>query len=228
MVWLLDLPNAQWRRPAVRSSASPCSQGFQVFLAVSACAATGTSYHFCIAAPLAWRCVFFCCWAMPPSAGGLPWPLANMSARYFTSPQSILWGGYILLVVAVIVGGDSLSTAYLYPLLAPIVTFEICSWAEMRPYYLAGVSVVMFLTILIYLSINWFSSRPEGLLVLGHLFSLPGLILGAIAFSNRDRTGTHGYAASVFLGIVGASIGFSVAQGVTCNTVMYCGALSFY
>ena len=47
-------PITRSMRAATRSSAPPCSKGFQAFLASSACAASATSYHSCSAAPLPW------------------------------------------------------------------------------------------------------------------------------------------------------------------------------
>ncbi len=144
----------------------------------------------------------------------------------FPSPQRILWGGYFLLIATVIVFGDSLHTIYIYPVVAPIVVLEICSWANLRPYYLSGVAVIIYLTMLIYFSINWFSSNPEGFLVIGHFLSLPGLIVGSIALAKWDRAGICGPSASLFLATVGAGTGFLVAQALVCNTAMSCGWLS--
>ena len=45
-------------RAATCSSAPPCSQGFQAFLACSPCAASATSYHFSSSASLPWRTAF--------------------------------------------------------------------------------------------------------------------------------------------------------------------------
>ncbi|QYY27445.1 DUF1010 domain-containing protein [Diaphorobacter sp. MNS-0] len=55
-------------RTATRSSARPCSKGFQAFLASSACVASATSYHSCSAAPLSWPSAFW--WAAPLSKSG--------------------------------------------------------------------------------------------------------------------------------------------------------------
>jgi hypothetical protein len=148
----------------------------------------------------------------------------NILAALVT-PKRIIWGGYFLLLGTVIAAGDSLHTAYLYPVIAPIVALEICSWRKPRSFYLSGVALVIYLTLFGYLSFNWFSANPEGFLVVGHFLSLPGLVIGAIALSLRDRP-TNGPAASLLLGATGSSIGFLLAQGVVCNTVMYCGVLS--
>ncbi|WP_184554191.1 DUF1010 domain-containing protein [Xanthomonas arboricola] len=57
-------------RAALHSSASPCSQGFQAFLASSACVASATSYHSCSAAPFRWPSSFS--WVAPFSKSGRP------------------------------------------------------------------------------------------------------------------------------------------------------------
>jgi hypothetical protein len=148
-----------------------------------------------------------------------------ISPANFGLSQRIIWGGYFLLVGTVVAAGDSLHTGYLYPVIAPIVALAICSWTRPRSLYLAGVAVIIYLTLFIYLSFNWFSAKPEGFLVVGHLLSLPGLVIGAIALSLHDRP-TYGPAASTFLGATGACIGFLLAQGIVCNTAIYCGAVS--
>ena len=144
----------------------------------------------------------------------------------FGLPQRIIWGGYCLLICTVIALGDTFYTGYIYPVLTPVVALAICSFTKPRFFYLSGVAVVIYLTLLIYLCINWFSTKPEGFLVVGHLLSMPGLLASAIFLSRRDRP-TYGPAASMVLGAIGASIGFLVAQAVVCNSVMYCGAVSF-
>ncbi len=50
------------------SSAPPCSKGFLVFWASSACAASATSYPSCSAAPLSWPSAFS--WAAPVFKAG--------------------------------------------------------------------------------------------------------------------------------------------------------------
>ncbi|MFC4473149.1 DUF1010 domain-containing protein [Diaphorobacter sp. J5-51] len=57
-------------RAATRSSAPPCSKGFQAFWAPSACAASATSYPSCSAAPLPWPSGFS--WAAPFFKSGRP------------------------------------------------------------------------------------------------------------------------------------------------------------
>ncbi len=61
-------PITRFMRAATRSSAPPCSKGFQAFWASSACAASATSYPSCSAAPLSWPSAFS--WAAPVFKAG--------------------------------------------------------------------------------------------------------------------------------------------------------------
>ncbi len=63
-------PIRRFMRAALHSSASPCSQGFQAFLAAIACAASAGSYLSCSAAPLLWPSAF--AWAAPFSKSERP------------------------------------------------------------------------------------------------------------------------------------------------------------
>ena len=61
-------PITRSMRAATRSSAPPCSKGFQAFWTSSACVASATSYHSCSAAPLPWPSGFS--WAAPVFKAG--------------------------------------------------------------------------------------------------------------------------------------------------------------
>ena len=63
-------PITRFMRAATRSSAPPCSKGFEAFWASSACAASATSYHSCSAAPLPWPSGF--AWVVPVFKSGRP------------------------------------------------------------------------------------------------------------------------------------------------------------
>lgn len=75
--------------------------------------------------------------------------------------------------------------------------------------------------------VNWRASRPEGLLALGHLFSLPGAVVGAlIAAVLLRRHASTGPAFALIIGFAGVVVGFFINQLLVCNTVMWCGPLS--
>ena len=71
-------PITRFMRAPTCSSAPPCSQGFQAFLASSACAASATSYPFSSSASPRWRTVFS--WFAPIVNLGFP-VLASGSNR---------------------------------------------------------------------------------------------------------------------------------------------------
>nr|WP_243021677.1 DUF1010 domain-containing protein [Acidovorax sp. W1-6] len=70
----------------MHSSASPRSQGFQAFLASSACAASAGSYRSCSAAPLRWPSAF--AWAAPLSKAGRPFLAFGSNSAYMDSPTT--------------------------------------------------------------------------------------------------------------------------------------------
>ena len=63
-------PITRSMRAATRSSAPPCSKGFQAFWASSACAVSATSYHSCSDAPPSWPSAFS--WAASVVKLGFP------------------------------------------------------------------------------------------------------------------------------------------------------------
>jgi predicted membrane protein len=68
----------------------------------------------------------------------------------------------------------------------------------------------------------------EGLFGLGHVFSLPGMLLGTSLavwlLKYRVRASVPWIVAGI--GFVGAGLGFIIAQMLICATLMHCGALS--
>lgn len=83
-------------------------------------------------------------------------------------------------------------------------------------------------TLLIYMNIMASLDHPEGLFVLGHVFSMPGMLLGvaASAWLLRYRVKASLPWIVAGIGFLGAALGFIVAQMIVCNTLMYCGPLS--
>ncbi|MGO1068157.1 hypothetical protein [Lysobacter sp. CA199] len=69
-------------------------------------------------------------------------------------------------------------------------------------------------------------TRPEGLLGLGHLLSLPGAAVGLVGgalFARRRRSAA---VAAFAAGLLFVLLGFGANQMVVCNTLMWCGPLS--
>ena len=84
-------PITRFMRAVTYFSASPCSQGFQAFLASSAYLASATSYHSCSAAPLPWPSAF--AWVVPVFKSGAPfWPSGltlRSSGLAFSQPLTL-------------------------------------------------------------------------------------------------------------------------------------------
>ncbi|MDP2714368.1 hypothetical protein [Rheinheimera sp.] len=135
----------------------------------------------------------------------------------------------LLLVVSIMVKGDVLYIGLWYYLAVPLTLTGLCALFRPAPLFLLGVNIAITLSLISYLSINWFSPRPEGMLGLGHLLSLPGALTGALAAAAVARyRHMTGLLALLFSGIAGTGGGFLVAQLVVCNTIFYCGRASWF
>ena len=123
--------------------------------------------------------------------------------------------------------GDALYMGLWYYAVVPLVILGICASLRTAPLFLSGASLAIAITILSIMSVNWHRTRPEGLLGLGHLFSLPGAIVGVLlagALSKRKSVLTP-FSAFLF-GFGGLLGGYFANQFVVCNTVMWCGPFS--
>jgi hypothetical protein len=129
-------------------------------------------------------------------------------------------------VAAVLIRGDSLYVGLWYYFAVPAVFIGLCALFRPAPPLLLGVNVALIVSFISYLSINWLASKPEGLLGLGHIFSLPGALVGSLAVAAAaKRYGILSPVALLFLGIGGTGGGFLINQLVVCNTVMWCGKI---
>ncbi|HAQ27767.1 hypothetical protein [Stutzerimonas nitrititolerans] len=131
------------------------------------------------------------------------------------------------LPIAVLWAGDPIYVGLWYYFIVPAIALGLAATFQTKPLFLLGSSLGITATLLAYMSVNWSAARPEGLLVLGHLFSLPGAAIGialAASLANRSqRTVTV-----LLLGFFGLLSGFLINQFVVCNTLMWCGPLSMH
>ena len=135
----------------------------------------------------------------------------------------------LVTVSIVMVKGDALYIGLLYYFAVPIVIVGIGAALRAKPMFLFGTSLAIAITLIFYMSINWQATRPEGLLGLGHLFSLPGAVVGVfIAATSLKRKATTSLFIAFLFGLIGLLSGFFVNQLIVCNTVLYCGQLSFF
>lgn len=138
---------------------------------------------------------------------------------------AILLSVSLIPAVAQLLFGDPLYVGTWYYLVVPTAAIAIGIMARAKPLFLLGTSLAVSVTLLVYAAVNLSLARPEGLLALGHLFSLPGAAVGTVigAFLSRRLSRPISVLA---LGFAGTLVGFFLNQLVVCNTVMWCGALS--
>ena len=130
----------------------------------------------------------------------------------------------LALPVAPLLAGDSLYVGIWYYLAVPAAALGLGLILRSPPFFLTGSVIASALTLTIYILLN--RQQAEGLLVLGHLFSLPGaaaglLLAGLVSKAKRSLP------LSFCLGLFGLLIGFLLNQLVICNWVMWCGPLSW-
>ena len=133
----------------------------------------------------------------------------------------------IAIVVIVMIKGDALYLGLWYYIAVPVVVLGTCSLFRPAPLFLFGAAFAIAISMLALMSVNWLAARPEGLLGLGHIFSLPGafaVVLGIIFVAKKKQI-TRPLSAFL-LGFGGWGGGYFINQLAVCNTVMWCGFLS--
>ncbi|MHC8412558.1 hypothetical protein ACYZTR_21210 [Pseudomonas sp. Hz4] len=139
----------------------------------------------------------------------------------------------ILLITPVLLyasmGADPLYAGSWYLLSVPVATLLPGLILRAPALFLTGTTAAAIASLLIYMKIMFSLARPEGLLVLGHLFSMPGMLVGTGVSAWLLRYRVKASLSWLVAGIafLGATIGFMIAQMILCSTLMYCGALSF-
>ncbi|AOO65646.1 hypothetical protein [Sulfurospirillum halorespirans] len=141
---------------------------------------------------------------------------------------------YISILVSMIVPilvlgiGDGLYIGLWYYFIVPLIILGLSSAFKLTSSFYTGVSTAIAISFIIYLNINWTAKIPEGLLGLGHIFSLPGAFLTVMitAFWLKKKN-NHLPAQNLRVGFFSFTIGFLLNQIVICNLWMYCGVLSF-
>lgn len=133
---------------------------------------------------------------------------------------------FLFLIFTVLIQGDSLYVGLWYYFGVAVTAFVITVLIRPRPGFLTGVSIALAMIFAFYLQINQGNSRPDGLLALAHLFSLPGALIGLLAagWIVRQRTASSSIAA-LLVAMLGVAAGFLLNQLLLCRTLMYCGSI---
>ena len=129
----------------------------------------------------------------------------------------------LISIIIVLIFGDALYIGLWYYLAIPLVAFSLTLPFKPNQLFLTGISLAIQFTLITYLYINLSAERPEGLLGLGHLFSLPGLAAGIIAASIYVKDKYKKQHIMLSIGFFGTASGFIINQLIICNTLMYCG-----
>jgi len=128
-------------------------------------------------------------------------------------------------IVTVLVIGDFMYIGIWYYLAIPIVAYLLSLPFKPQNFFLTGIILTILLSYIPYFYYNITAQRPEGLLGLGHLFSLFGLALGILVagFYLKGKTLKPWSVLTISFAI--SFSGFFLNQLVVCNTLMYCGKL---
>lgn len=128
----------------------------------------------------------------------------------------------IFSLFAVVLNGDYLYVGLWYYAVVLAIGVLLGAISSSRPLFVTGVVSAIDLTLLFYAYHN--SSLREGMLVLGHLLSMSGAIVGILVSAGfiRKLEVVNGFAVFGF-SIVGVLLGFSIAQFFVCNSLVSCG-----
>jgi hypothetical protein len=132
----------------------------------------------------------------------------------------------ISIILAVIffveVSGDNLFIGSWYYAITLFAGLVLGTVFYPKPFFLCGVISALVFSLWLYVQHNVSSVRPEGLLVLGHMFSLPGAFLGLIISALIIKNIHTSHAMTFTLSVIGVLVGFFINQAIVCSTLMHC------
>jgi len=129
----------------------------------------------------------------------------------------------LISVITVLVVDDVLYIGFWYYMVVPAIAYLLAISVKPKPLFLTAVGLVILFTYIPYFHYNMSAERPEGLLGLGHLFSLPGLAAGIVLVGLWLKNSALNPFGIFALGFLGVCAGFLINQFIVCNSVMYCG-----
>ncbi|MFC4654931.1 hypothetical protein ACFO3I_07890 [Rheinheimera marina] len=138
----------------------------------------------------------------------------------------IAFGIGAALLAAMLVVGDLLYVGVWYYPVCWVALVGLVQLAKAPPLLTSGAASALVLSCLLYWAWQVSLPRPDGLLGLGHLFSLSGLGIAAVAAALIARRKQMGPWAAFLTGLLACCAGFASAQWLVCRTMQYCGVLS--
>lgn len=138
----------------------------------------------------------------------------------------IALGVGLALLAAALLFGDPIYAGVWYYLIVWLSLIGLVQISKAPPLFTAGAAVALAMSFLLYWAWQASLPRPEGLLGLGHLFSLPGLGIAAVVAAILSRRRQLHAGAAFVVGLLACCFGFAAAQLVVCRSVVYCGSLS--
>ncbi|AKH19182.1 hypothetical protein [Sedimenticola thiotaurini] len=130
-------------------------------------------------------------------------------------------------ISTVVVVGDVMYVGFWYYIALPAVAYLLAITIKPKPLFLTAVSFAILATYIPYFYHNLFTEHPEGLLGLGHLLSLPGLAVGIVLTGLWLKSSALNPFGIFAVGSTGVFAGFLINQFIVCNSVMYCGNLTW-
>lgn len=130
------------------------------------------------------------------------------------------------LLAAVFIFGDPAYLGPWYYVLAWCGLVGLIQVAKAPPLSTLGAAIALAATFLVYWAWQASLLRPDGLLGLGHLFSLPGLALAAVVAALYSRRRGLKPVTAFAVTFIACCAGFGAAQLAVCRTAMYCGPIS--
>lgn len=132
----------------------------------------------------------------------------------------------LAVLAATVVVGDPIYAGIWYYLIAWLGLVGLVQLAKASPLLTTGSAVALAASFVFYWAWQASLPEPDGLLGLGHLFSLPGLGIAAVIAAVLSRLRQMNPWTAFATGALACCAGFAIAQLVVCRSMMYCGALS--
>jgi hypothetical protein len=124
--------------------------------------------------------------------------------------------------------GDRIYAGFLYYAAVWAGLVVLVQLVRAPPLFTTGAAVALAISVLAYWAWQSALPEPQGLLGLGHLISVPGLGLAALAAGVFARRRQLSRPAAFAIALVSCVAGFALAQIALCQSVMYCGRLSVF